>query len=157
MIMSRIGSSSGVRVAAAPLSNVYTVLLLVATLALILVLVAVWMTSNRNYGVILGVSDEGKKNMEAPQRALDDQVKRQKEMAAWEETFNKIPAGPTAEKIKTDLQNGVSSAPVAPVLTPAATPTDAPVAPVLTPTPTEAPAVAPIEAPTPTDAPAAGL
>jgi len=77
--MSLIGSSSGVRVAAAPLSNVYTVLLLVASLVLLLTLVAIWITTNQKYGVILPVSDAGKANMDMPDKVKAEQaVKAQK-------------------------------------------------------------------------------
>jgi len=70
--MSRIGSSSasGVRVAAEPLSNVFTVLLLIGALALVLAAVMLWVTLDKRYGVTLfGVSDAEKAALDAPGKA----------------------------------------------------------------------------------------
>ena len=73
--MSRIGSSSasGVRVAAEPLSNVFTVLLLIGALALVLAAVMLWVTLDQRYGVTFGVSDAGKTALDAPAKARADQ------------------------------------------------------------------------------------
>jgi len=61
--MSRIGSSSasGVRVAAAPLSNVYTVLLLVAAVALVVAVVFAAASLQTRYGAVLPVGSSGEK------------------------------------------------------------------------------------------------
>jgi hypothetical protein len=125
--MSRIGSSSGVRVASAPLSNVYTVLLLVGALILVLVLVAVMVTNNTKYGVVIPASDEGKAAMQKP-----DQVK------AMQATATKSLDEKIKEMKDFVMDPGHSARPEAPAAT-TATPTDA----ATTPTGTEAGAVAP--------------
>jgi len=73
--MSRIGSSSasGVRVAAEPLSNVFTVLLLIGALALVLAAVMLWVTLDKRYGATFGTSDAGKAALDAPAKARADQ------------------------------------------------------------------------------------
>jgi cytoskeletal protein RodZ len=165
--MSRIGSSSGVRVASAPLSNVYTVMLLLAALVLVLVLAVVWVTNNQKYGVIIPVSEEGKtafKKMEdvkASQAAdaqklqgvLNDNLKAFKPDAAPAE--GKAEATSAVTPTSTDAAatpTGTDAVPaVAPTATtPAATATPAATeTPAVTPTPaaaatsTEAPAVTP--------------
>ncbi|HUU93053.1 MAG TPA: hypothetical protein VM238_17815 [Phycisphaerae bacterium] len=58
--MSQIGSSSGVRIAAQPLSNVYTVLLLLAAVALVATAVMLAVTMDSRYGAVLGVTEESK-------------------------------------------------------------------------------------------------
>jgi len=69
--MSRIGSSSasGVRIATEPLSNIFTVLLLIGALALVLAAVMLWVTLDKRYGVTFGVSDAGKAALDAPGKA----------------------------------------------------------------------------------------
>ncbi len=62
--MSRIGSSSGVRVATQPLSTVYTVLLLIAVLALVVAIIYAAMTLQSNYGGTLGYGDEVEQDVE---------------------------------------------------------------------------------------------
>jgi hypothetical protein len=65
--MSRISTStSGVRVAAQPLSNIFTVLLIIGLLALILTLVMLWTTLEKRYGASWGVSDEGQRALKQP-------------------------------------------------------------------------------------------
>jgi hypothetical protein len=137
MIMSRIGSSSGVRVAAAPLSNVYTVLLLIGALVLILVLTALWITTNQKYGVILGVSDEGKTAMQAPDLAKAAQTKAQVSMDQWASVIKDFKPVPTLEEAKAAAEakaagagaatatstTGDASAAPAPAVTGTATPT----------------------------------
>ena len=85
--MSRIASSSsasgasgasGVRVAAQPLSNVYTVLLLVAALAVVAALVLACVTVQVRYGSILPVGAAG----EQTRRDLEDAANRQKGVSA---------------------------------------------------------------------------
>ena len=73
--MSRISSSSasGVRVAAQPLSNIYTVLLVIGCLALVLAFVMLWVTLAKGYGTVWAVTDEGKANENAPIKAGEAQ------------------------------------------------------------------------------------
>ncbi|MGB2754541.1 MAG: hypothetical protein WBD75_06630 [Phycisphaerae bacterium] len=74
--MSRIASSSsasGVRVAAQPLSNVYTVLLLLGALALVTALVMTCITLQGRYGSILPLGSAG----EQSQRDLEDAKSKQ--------------------------------------------------------------------------------
>ena len=73
--MSRISSSSasGVRVAAQPLSNIYTILLVIGLLALILALVMLWITLEQRYGAVWAVTDPGKNNLNAPANAAAKQ------------------------------------------------------------------------------------
>jgi len=70
--MSQIASSSGVRVAAQPLSNVYTVLLLLGTVALVATLVMLCVTMNDRYGVILAATKEGKQAKREAMKAARD-------------------------------------------------------------------------------------
>ena len=74
--MSRIASSSsasGVRVAAQPLSNVYTVLLLLGALALVTALVMTCITLQGRYGSILPLGSAG----EQSRRDLEDAKSKQ--------------------------------------------------------------------------------
>jgi len=74
--MSRIASSSsasGVRVAAQPFSNIYTVLLLLGALALVTVLVMTCITLQIRYGSILPLGEAG----EQSQRDLEDAKRKQ--------------------------------------------------------------------------------
>ena len=74
--MSRIASSSsasGVRVAAQPFSNVYTVLLLLGALALVTALVMTCITLQGRYGSILPLGSAG----EQSQRDLEDAKSQQ--------------------------------------------------------------------------------
>ena len=74
--MSRIASSSsasGVRVAAQPLSNVYTVLLLLGAIALVTALVMTCITLQGRYGSILPLGSAG----EQSQRDLEDAKSKQ--------------------------------------------------------------------------------
>ncbi len=91
--MSQIGSSSGVRVAAQPLSNVYTVLLLVAGLALVVALVFVCLTMDKNYGTILGVSEEGKRNKELPDAIAKDQADALDQLKQVDAALERFPEG----------------------------------------------------------------
>jgi len=56
--MSRIASTSGVRVAAQPISNIYTVLLLVALLALVFTLAFTMYILQTRYGGSAGYGEE---------------------------------------------------------------------------------------------------
>ncbi|MBE3070641.1 MAG: hypothetical protein IMZ55_11175 [Acidobacteria bacterium] len=93
--MSQIGSSSGVRVAAQPLSNVYTVLLLIGGLALALTLVVLCITMNARYGTILGVSEEGKQAKAAPDAAKSRQNAEKARLQEVEEQLKRFPEGVT--------------------------------------------------------------
>jgi hypothetical protein len=150
MIMSRIGSSSGVRVAAAPLSNVYTVMLLLAALLLVLVLTAVWVTDNQRYGVIIPVSDDGKTNMAQAQKVKDQQDAATRDLeqkAAALRNYGQTPTS-TAGKAEAPAATPTADAAAPGATTPTATAT--PTAPAAAPTPT-----APAPAPTGSAAPAA--
>jgi len=134
--MSQIGSSSGVRVAATPLSNVYTVLLLIGALVLALTLAGIWLIGDRTYGVVWGITDSGKANLKRIDTAKADEEAAQKELNDKAEALKQWPAGmvPPAPPAPG------STAPAAPTTPPAApaTPTTTPAAPA---TPTTTPAV----------------
>jgi hypothetical protein len=69
--MSRIGSSSAVRVAAQPLSNVYTVLLLVAVLALVVAFGVTAYTVQTHYpNGVLGYGEEVENDIQAAEGNL---------------------------------------------------------------------------------------
>ena len=86
--MSQIGSSSGVRVAAQPLSNVYTVLLLIGAVALVLALVLLAVVMDRNYGAVLG-----EENMKAVDQAAAQQQRRRAELDEADESLKRFPEG----------------------------------------------------------------
>jgi len=94
--MSQIGSSSGVRVAAQPLSNVYTVLLLVGAAALVLALVLLCIVMDRNYGVILPLSDAGKANQELPAEVANQQESRRSKLKEADKDLKRFPEGISA-------------------------------------------------------------
>jgi hypothetical protein len=130
--MSRIGSSSGVsgvRVAATPLSNVYTVLLLIGALVLVLTLIGVVVTMDKRYGVVFGVSDIGKANMKAPEAAKENQARAAKELGDKEDSLKQWPAGmvapPPTEKPATPPAEKPAEKPAAaPAEKPAAAPAE---------------------------------
>ena len=102
--MSRIGSSSasGVRVAAQPLSNVFTVLLLIGALALVLATVALVVVGDKRFGATLGITDAGKAALEAPVQssrkakdAASELEKVRDQIRRFPEPFKK--GGPAAE------------------------------------------------------------
>ena len=106
--MSRISSSSasGVRVAAQPLSNIYTILLVIGFLALVLALVMLWGTLEQRYGAPWAVTDEGKANLNAPIKAGEAQKAAAAELdnvqagiSAWKlsSLVKLAPAAPAAE------------------------------------------------------------
>ena len=109
--MSRTSSSSsisGVRVASEPLSNVYTVLLLVGVLALLAATIMIWVALERGYGTTFSITDEGKANSEASVKAKDKALNDQKAMQA---------------KYKSDIASfpaQLGAAPLAPVAAPSA-------------------------------------
>ena len=94
--MSQIASSSGVRVAAQPLSNVYTVLLLIGGLALVVVFVMLAVTMNDRYECVLGVTEEGKRAKEEPdvQKARQDSVRD--ELNQTDKAIKEFPEGVAA-------------------------------------------------------------
>ena len=133
--MSQIGSSSGVRVATTPLSNVYTVLLLIGALVLALTLAGIWIDGDRTYGVVWGITDSGKANLKALDTAKANQEAAEKELnQKWEE-LKQWPAG---------MVPPVAPAPgTTPPATPPATPATPPAAPAAPATPPAAPAATP--------------
>jgi len=136
--MSRIGSSSGVRVAATQLSNVYTVLLLVAALALILAVAFTCITLQKRYGSILPVGDAGDKT-EAEVKGVE---------AALKATTPKLAEG---QKALEGFLGGAPAPSAAPAETPATPAAETPA----TPAP-EKPATPAAEKPATPAAPAAG-
>jgi len=72
-------------VAAEPLSNVYTVLLLVGLLALLTATVLVWYTLETRYGAAWGVTDEGKQAIDAPKKAEEAQAKSAKDLNTFQD------------------------------------------------------------------------
>jgi hypothetical protein len=118
--MSRINpvsSASGVRVAAQPLSNVYTILLMIGFVSLTLALVMLWITLDTRYGVSFGVSDEGKAALALPAAKMAEQVKYN---LALDETDKDIKAWPGGK------------APVAPAVVTPTVPAPTPTAPAAT-------------------------
>jgi len=130
--MSQIGSSSGVRVAAQPLSNVYTVLLLLAAVALIVSLVFVCMTMDRNYGTILAISEEGKRNKELPDNVAKEQADFQDQLKQQDAALERFPEGiepatdtggqPAQPTTETPAEPAPEPAPVEPAPEPAPEP-----------------------------------
>jgi hypothetical protein len=159
--MSRIGSSSasGVRVAAEPLSNVFTVLLLIGALALVLAAVMLWVTLDQRYGVTFGVSDAGKTALDAPGKARAAQQSTDAELA---EKLAAIRRFPEAISKKAAPGEGGPTPPAATppeVTPPAATPPEvtppAATPPEATPPAATPPAATPPEAAPPAAAPPA--
>ena len=105
--MSRISSSSasGVRVAAQPLSNIYTILLVIGFLVLVLALVMLWVTLEQRYGVVWAVTDIEKANLNAPA------TETAKQKAARDELDN-VQAGISAWKLSSPMKP--APAPAAP-------------------------------------------
>ena len=130
--MSQIGSSSGVRVAAQPLSNVYTVLLLVGAVALVATAVMLGVTMNDRYGCILGVTDEGKRAKEAPEDAKRRQDSVLTELGKTDKAIKEFPEGVTAPAVGGDVTPPAPAVPTPPapaVPTPPAPPAPTPPAP----------------------------
>jgi len=109
--MSQIGSSSGVRVAAQPFSNVYTVLLLVAALALVLALVLLCVVMDRNYGAVLGFTKEGAANKQLPESVADQQKARRGELEEADQALKRFPEGISASAGTAPAGAGTSPAP----------------------------------------------
>jgi hypothetical protein len=138
--MSRIGSSSsvsGVRVAATPLSNVYTVLLLVGALVLILTLVGIVVTMDKRYGVVFGVTDVGKANLKAPDVAKEEHDRAAKALSDMDKALEQWPAGMVAPP---PTETPATPPAEKPAATPAEKPAEKPAA-----TPAEKPAAKPAE------------
>jgi outer membrane biosynthesis protein TonB len=91
--MSRIGSSSasGVRVAAQPLSNVFTVLLLIGALALVLAMVVLVLVGNKRFGVTLGLTAEGETALKAPADSLQKAKSAADDLAKMREQISRFP------------------------------------------------------------------
>ncbi|MBE3096510.1 MAG: hypothetical protein IMZ44_05195 [Planctomycetes bacterium] len=117
--MSRIGSSSasGVRVAAEPLSNVFTVLLLIGALALVLAALMLWGTLDKRYGVTFGASDAGKAALDAPAKARAAQQAADMELTEMLAAIRRFPEA--ISKKAAPAEGGQTPPEVAP---PAATP-----------------------------------
>ncbi|MCX5683975.1 MAG: hypothetical protein NT049_09855, partial [Planctomycetota bacterium] len=146
--MSRIGSSSasGVRVAAQPLSNVFTVLLLIGALALILATVALVMVGDKRFGVTFGLTGEGEAALKAPASAQQKAKAAETELAKMREQINRFP-----EPFKREAGQPAEPAPAEPAATP---PSVTPPAPSVETPAAPAPA-APATPPAPAAAPAA--
>jgi len=119
--MSQIGSSSGVRVAAQPMSNIYTVLLLLGAVALVATAIMLAVTMNHRYGCVLGVTDAGKQAKREPA------VQKRRQASVWAELEQ-------VDKAIKEFPEGVAAPPVggttpAPATPPAPTPPVAPSAP----------------------------
>ena len=97
--MSQVSSSSGVRVAAQPLSNVYTVLLLLGAVALVLTFLMLAVTMNSRYGAVLGVSEEGKAAKQAPDAAKARQQNISSELEQTDKALKDFPEGVTAPAV----------------------------------------------------------
>ena len=100
--MSQTASSSGVRVAAQPLSNVYTVLLLLGTVALVATLVMLGVTMNGRYKCVLGVTEEGSRAKKEPevQKARQDSV--WDELKQTDKAISEFPEGVAAPAVGAD-------------------------------------------------------
>lgn len=148
--MSRISSSStsGVRVAAQPLSNIYTVLLLIGALGLVGALVMLWVTLDGRYGATFAIGDKGKAALKEPAEAKERVDRATADLAATTDAMKKFPevmTGPGATPAEgTGTTPPATPAPAAPAEAPAAAPA----------APAAAPA-APAEAPAAPAAPAA--
>ena len=117
--MSQIGSSSGVRVAATPLSNVYTVLLLIGALVLALTLAGIWINGDHTYGVVWGITDAGKANLKRIDTAKADEEAAQKELNDKAEALKQWPAG-MVPPVPPAPGTTAPAAPTTPPATPAA-------------------------------------
>ncbi len=136
--MSQIASSSGVRVAAQPLSNVYTVLLLLGTVALVATLVMLCVTMNDRYGVILAATKEGKQAKREARKAARDEDFPEAEtkthydqgkakLDEGDENIKQFPEGVAAPAVEGETTPPAPAAPTPPA--PAATTPPAPAAP----------------------------
>jgi len=125
--MSQIGSSSGVRVAAQPLSNVYTVLLLVGGVALITALVFLCLELDKNYGTILGITEKGEANKTLHEKVETQQEERRQELEEVDKALKRFPEGVTASPDAGAGPAGAGSGTSAPETPPAGTSTEPPV------------------------------
>jgi hypothetical protein len=143
--MSQIASSSGVRVAAQPLSNVYTVLLLLGALALAVVFVMLAVTMNDRYECVLGVTEEGSRAKKEPE------VQKARQDSVWDELNQ-------TDKAISEFPEGVAAPPVGGETTPPPPAETTPPAPAETtpPAPTETTPPAPAETTPPAPAPEGG-
>jgi len=133
--MSRIGSSSasGVRVAAQPLSNVFTVLLLIGALALVVAVTALMVTGSKRFGVTFGLTSEGETALKAPGNSIQKATGAAADLAKMREQIKRFPepfkkegqAGQPAEAAPAESVTPPPSAATPPAPspeTPAATP-----------------------------------
>lgn len=141
--MSRIGSSSGVRVAATPLSNVYTVLLLVGAVVLVASAVGLGLTMNTRYGIVFDATP-AQKALDAANASI---AGAREELAKVDESMKQFSFTPGEGGAAPAPAVGGAAAPTpeAPA-TPAAPETPAPAAPAAPAPETPAPA-APAAAP----------
>ena len=94
--MSRIASpssASGVRVAAQPLSNVYTVLLLIGALCVAAAAVMECITLQSRYGSILPVGDAGEQTRRDIENAVNQQKAQDAELDQMQENLSRWPQG----------------------------------------------------------------
>ncbi len=112
--MSQIASSSGVRVAAQPLSNVYTVLLLLGAVALVATLVMLGVTMNGRYNCVLGVTEEGSRAKKEPevQKARQDSVWG--ELKQTDKAISEFPEGVAAPAVGDEATPPAPAAPTTP-------------------------------------------
>jgi hypothetical protein len=141
--MSQIGSTSGVRVAAQPLSNVYTVLLLVAALTLLVAAVKLGVYMNSQFDTVLG----GQEALDAVGAAARTQSAAQAELDEKQEAIKRFPEGAAAApaagtETAPAPDQGMTPAPETPAPTPEAPAGPAPDA-GTTPAPAEPAAAAP--------------
>ncbi len=140
--MSQIASSSGVRVAAQPLSNVYTVLLLLGAVALVATLVMLGVTMNGRYKCVLGVTEEGSQAKKEPE------VQKARQDSVWGELKQ-------TDKAISEFPEGVAAPAVGDETTPPAPAETTPPAPAETTPPAPAETTPPAPAETTPPAPAA--
>ena len=127
--MSRIGSSSasGVRVAAQPLSNVFTVLLLIGALALVVAVAALMVTGSKRFGVTFGLTSEGETALKAPGNSIQKATSAAADLAKMREQINRFPEpfkkeGQPAEAAPAESVTPPPPSPETPAAPPAATP-----------------------------------
>ena len=78
--------------AAEPLNNIYTVLLLIGAVALTAALIMLWVTLETRYGATFGVSEAGKAALKAPE---DEAQKQQAARAALDEKMEALKRFPS--------------------------------------------------------------
>jgi len=111
--MSRIGSSStsGVRVAAEPPNNIYTILLLIGVVALTATLIMLWVTLETRYGVTFGGTEAGKAALKAPEDEAGKQKAARAELDEKREALKRFPATVGAPPPRTEPGGSSPAAP----------------------------------------------